>query len=520
MRSSRIPVLKLVLGLGMFAAAFCSAGVIAEEGRAVVWPTQGWQTSTPEEQGVDSAALAALLELGSRNDFDSLLIVRHGKIVLDAYYAPYTADLPHVVNSVTKAVIGTLTSMALQDGLLKGTDQRMLAFFGERSAANLDDNKKAITLQSLLDMTSGLARDGRAGVNRSLESTAGMERSRDWIQYILDRPMAASPGDGFNYDSGNAHLLSAILAKVTGMSAEDYAKAKLFGPLGITAWKWRRDPQGISTGGYGLALHPRDMAKFGYLYLHNGTWEGKPLVSPAWIDGVSHATVDMKLSFAPEFRYSNFFWARPDRNVYWASGLHCQLVMVYPVLDLVAVTTGRDNCPVTDIVEAIPKAVRSETAIQPDPAGTERLASVVRAISTEAQVEVKEAPPIASAVSGKTYTFSPNPLGVKSLSLTFVDSHPHYDFEIYSRDPTRGAEKISGPLGLDGRYRRGTPTAFGIIAVKGRWLDEHAFEIERRTLGEDGRPRTWTLSFDGDKVSLRGKNFEGVDVAIDGKSGG
>ncbi len=95
----------------MFAAAFCSEGVIAEEGRAVVWPTQGWQTSTPEEQGVDSAALAALLELGSRNDFDSLLIVRHGKIVLDAYYAPYTADLPHVVNSVTKAVIGTLTSM-------------------------------------------------------------------------------------------------------------------------------------------------------------------------------------------------------------------------------------------------------------------------------------------------------------------------------------------------------------------------------------------------------------------------
>jgi hypothetical protein len=175
---------------------------------------------------------------------------------------------------------------------------------------------------------------------------------------------------------------------------------------------------------------------------------------------------------------------------------------------------------VTDIVDAIPKAVRSETAIQPDPAGTARLASVVRAISTEAQVEVKETPPIASAVSGKTYTFSPNPLGVKSLSLTFVGSHPHYDFEIYSRDPTRGAEKISGPLGLDGLYRRGTPMAFGVIAVKGRWLDEHAFEIERRTLGEDGRPRKWTLSFDGDKVSLRGKNFEGVDVAIDGKSGG
>jgi CubicO group peptidase (beta-lactamase class C family) len=520
MRSSRIPVLKLVLGLGMFAAAFCSEGVIAEEGRAVVWPTQGWQTSTPEEQGVDSAALAALLELGSRNDFDSLLIVRHGKIVLDAYYAPYTADLPHVVNSVTKAVIGTLTSMALQDGLLKGTDQRMLAFFGERSAANLDDNKKAITLQSLLDMTSGLARDGRAGVNRSLESTAGMERSRDWIQYILDRPMAASPGEGFNYDSGNAHLLSAILAKVTGMSAEDYAKAKLFGPLGITAWKWRRDPQGISTGGYGLALHPRDMAKFGYLYLRNGEWEGKPLVPRDWIDKVNHATVDMHLSFAPAWRYSNFFWALPDSNVYWASGYHCQLIVVYPALDLVAVTTGRNGCAVTTLLPSIAASIKSETAIQPDTAGTERLASAIRAISTEKPSEVGPTPEIASTISGKTYAFARNPLGVKSLTLRLVGPNPHYDFELYSRNSARPPEMISGPIGLDGLYRKGKDTPYGPLAVKGRWLDDHAFEVERINIGASELSRKWTLSFDGDKVSLRGKNFEGVDVAIDGQSGG
>jgi hypothetical protein len=269
-----------------------------------------------------------------------------------------------------------------------------------------------------------------------------------------------------------------------------------------------------------LVLHPRDMAKFGYLYLHNGMWEGKALVSPAWIDRVSHATVDMKLSFAPEFRYSNFFWARPDRNVYWASGLHCQLVMVYPALDLVAVTTGRDNCPVTEIVAAIPQAVKSETAIQPDPAGTARLAGVVRAISTEEQVQAGEGSPIASVVSGKTYTFPSNPLGVKSLSLTFGGANPHYDFELYSRDPMRAAEKLSGPLGGDGRYRRGNPTGAGVMAVKGKWLDAHAFEVERRTLGEDSRARKWTLSFDGDKVTLRGKNYDGADVVIDGQSGG
>ncbi|WP_441228801.1 serine hydrolase domain-containing protein [Tardiphaga sp. 20_F10_N6_6] len=519
MRSSRIPVLKFVLGLGMFAAAFCSEGVIAEEGRTVVWPTQGWQTSTPEEQGVDPAALAKLVESGARQSMDSILIVRHGKIVLDAYYAPYSADMPHVVNSVTKAVIGTLTSFALKDGLLTGTDQPVLPFFGERSILNLDDRKKAITLQGLLDMTSGLMWEEGLGEGPPL-SVIDMERSRNWIEFILNRQMAATPGDGFNYNSGNPHLLSAILTKVTGMSAEDYAKARLFGPLGITAWKWRRDPQGISTGGYGLALHPRDMAKFGYLYLRNGEWEGKPLVPRDWIDKVNHATVDMHLSFAPAWRYSNFFWALPDSNVYWASGYHCQLIVVYPALDLVAVTTGRNGCAVTTLLPSIAASIKSETAIQPDTAGTERLASALRAISTEKPSEVGPTPEIVSTISGKTYAFARNPLGVKSLTLTLVGPNPHYDFELYSRNSARPPEMISGPIGLDGLYRKGKDTPYGPLAVKGRWLDDHAFEVERINIGASELSRKWTLSFDGDKVSLRGKNYEGVDVAIDGQSGG
>jgi CubicO group peptidase (beta-lactamase class C family) len=520
MPHTRASVSKLVLASIALTVLLSSAITAGAEDTTAPWPTKGWRISAPEEQGIDPAALAELIDIGADNSFDSLLIVRHGKIVLDAYYAPYSADMTHVVNSVTKSVIGTLTSMALKDGLLKGTDQPVLSFFGDRSVANLDDRKKAITLQNLLDMTSGLVREGRIAAGGSLESTAGLERSGNWVQFILDRPMATAPGESFNYDSGNPHLLSAILSKVTGMSAEEYAKAKLFGPLGITAWKWRRDPQGISTGGYGLALHPRDMAKLGYLYLHNGAWEGKSLLSPGWIEKVNHATVDMKLSFAPAFRYSNFFWAQPSSNVYWASGLHCQLIMVYPALDLVAVTTGRDNCPITELVAAIPKAVKSDTAIQPDPAGTERLANAIRAISTEAAADMSEAPPIATVVSGRTYTFSSNPLGVKSLSLTFAGPDPRYDFGLYSRDPTRPLQKISGPIGLDGRYRKGEPTAFGVIAVKGRWLDDHVFEIERRTIGEDGRTRKWTLSFDGDRLTLRGKNFEGVDVVVDSQPGG
>ena len=153
--------------------------------------------------------------------------------------------------------------MALRDGRLDSTDRRVVDFFADRTIANLDERKKAITIRHLLDMTSGLA--GTEGLDGWPESFIAMERSPDWQQFVLDRPMAEAPGTVFYYDSGNSQLLSAILSKVTGKSALDYARETLFGPLGIEDVLWRGDPQGVSGGGAGLYLHPRDMAKLGYL---------------------------------------------------------------------------------------------------------------------------------------------------------------------------------------------------------------------------------------------------------------
>ena len=284
-------------------------------------------------------ALADLLDFGKTRSLDSLLLVRRGRIVLDAYYAPYTSDIPHRMNSSTKAVVGTLAAIAHKDGLLDSFDHPVLDFFADRSVADADDRKKAITVQHLLDMTSGI--DWKEPLDGRPDSVIEMSRQKDWIKFILDRPMSSAPGEAFNYNSGGTHLLSGIITKLTGMSASDYAKAKLFGPLGITVSNWWRDPQGISTGGYGLALLPRDMAKIGYLYLRNGQWEDKSLLPPGWIDKVSHATVNMNMPRSPELRYSNLFWALPDKHVYMANGYHCQLIMVLPRLDIVAVTTAQ-----------------------------------------------------------------------------------------------------------------------------------------------------------------------------------
>ena len=203
----------------MVAAIGCSVAH-AGDGAETVWPTRQWQTSTPEAQGIDSAALAGLIDYGTTRRFDSLLIVRHGRIVLDAYYAPYTAEIPHVANSTTKAVIGTLTAIAIKEGVLDSPNHRMLDFFGDRHLANVDDRKKAITVQNLLDMTSGI--EWEEGIEGGREQTLHeFGRSANRIQFVLDRPMAHVPGDVFNYDSGNPHLLSAIITGLTGMTAWD-----------------------------------------------------------------------------------------------------------------------------------------------------------------------------------------------------------------------------------------------------------------------------------------------------------
>jgi CubicO group peptidase (beta-lactamase class C family) len=483
-----------------------------------IWPTTQWQTSTPEEQGMDSAALARLVQFGSSRSFDSLLLVRHGRIVLDAYYAPYSADIPHVINSATKAVIGTLIAIAVKDGLLDSPDHPMLDFFADRSIANVDDKKKAITVQHLLDMTSGF--DWEEGIEGGREqSLIDFGRSSDQIKFVLDRPMSNAPGEVFNYDSGNPHLLSAIISKLTGMTARDYGVARLFDPLGISAPNWPHDHQGLSTGGGGVALQPRDMAKIGYLYLRNGQWEDKRLLPPSWVERVSHATVNMNASVDPGLRYSNFFWALPDKHVYMAVGDRCQVIMVFPELDMVAVTTARDYCSFGKLADYIAGAVKSESALPPDPVSANLLADAVRNISTEKPTEIGAVPDTASAISGKTYKFPNNALNIKSLSLSLTDPNPHYELEIYTQDRTNPSLRFYGPIGLDGLYRPGESSVLGVLALKGAWSDGHTFVIDLRLLGGD-EDRKWTLSFDGARANLRGKDRSGHEISVDSEAAG
>jgi len=354
------------------------APIASQAAGSIAWPTDGWQTSSPEEQGMSPVALADLVDFGAVNAMDSVLVVRHGRLVLDAYYAPFRPGMRHRVNSVTKGVVGTLVGIALNEGKLDRLDAPVLEFFPGRTIANGDARKKAITVQNLLDSNSGLSWREPPSVD-SLDSTQ-MEGSADWVGFVLDQPMALAPGVSFNYNSGTWHLLSAIVGQQTGGDTLEYAKQKLFAPLGITDVAWLTDSHGTPIGGYGLFMQPRDMAKIGYLYLHGGQWAGAQVLPPQWVPKILNAQLDMQLRGAQ--RYANGWWVFPEKHAYMAVGYLCQLIVVLPEIDTVAVVTGRRSYPLVQLIDLVVSAAKSSTPLPPDAVGSARLKQRIAKAST------------------------------------------------------------------------------------------------------------------------------------------
>lgn len=258
------------------------------------FPTLEWLTSTPEEQGVDSTKLAdGLLSIEQENlNIHSLLLIRNGSVILDAYFYPYDGTTVHEFASVTKSVMTTLIAIAADQGKLK-LDQPMLSFFSDRNIDNVDARKERITVQHLASMSSGL---DSVGFERDEGTLDDMRASEDWIQFALDRKVTSEPGTHFVYDSPGMHLLSAILQNATGMTALEFARQTLFEPLGIREALWDTDPQGFNHGWADLFLQPRDAARIGYLWLNKGAWEGRQIVPSNWVEDSTKVQINTGLS--------------------------------------------------------------------------------------------------------------------------------------------------------------------------------------------------------------------------------
>jgi len=350
---------------------------VATHVAATYWPTAGWRSSTPEQQGMDSGLLSAMLgEILEENyAIDSVTIVRNGYMVTDVSIHPFSSTLKHNIYSCTKSVVSALVGIAIDQGYIEGLQQPVLSFFPQQTKANRDANKEAMILEHLLTMTTGFqCQDSYLYRWSGLDQ---MRESEDWVQFVLDLPMEGEPGERFEYCNGASHLLSGIIQETTGMSANDYAAEHLFGPLGISDVDWSSSPQGISVGYSELRMRPQDMAKIGVLYLNEGRWDGVQIVPSEWV--VSSTSQFISATLEDGYGYQ---WWVDDSDMYLALGYRGQFIYVIPEKEMVVVFTSslEDNdfyIPQTLLNEfIIPAAVTSST-LPDNPDGVALLESII-----------------------------------------------------------------------------------------------------------------------------------------------
>lgn len=302
------------------------------------WPTDDWLTSSPEEQGMDSQLLENMVDYiqTSNIEINSLAIIRHGYLVWEEYFRLRNRRELNGIFSCTKSVTSALVGIAVDQGYIAQIEQPVLDFFPDYTVANLDERKEALTIRHLLTMTDGFEWSSRYMGDPPEQDTKSLMHSRyDWVQFMLDQPMSHEPGTRFYYNTGASHLLSAIIQEATGMRASEFAREHLFGPLGITHVLWPSDPQGITRGGSTLRMTTRDMAKFGYLYLNGGRWDGEQIVSLDWVreSSTNHSPTQ-------GLYYGYQWWLNPAQGYYAAVGALGQYIIVIPELDMVVVFTS------------------------------------------------------------------------------------------------------------------------------------------------------------------------------------
>ncbi len=451
-------------------------------------PKDIWPTSVPEQQGIDSEQLSKVFDFVKKNDVNihSLILIRNGYLVLEAYFYPNSEGIVHDVASVTKSITSILIGIAIDKGFIKSVHQPVLDFFPDRKIANLDERKKGLTIEHLLTMRTGFCRNFEQGERQLNE----MRQTNDWVQFMLDQPLLREPGIEFAYCTGGTHLLSAIITQATGMNALQFARKYLFEQLGIQDVIWPADPQGNNTGGFDLYLQSLDMAKIGYLILNKGQWNGKPIISKRWVEGSTnvHVTLD------DGERYGYLWWS-PNENpdLIEARGRGGQRIVFSPLKNMVIIFTGSGYEP-GDVGAIILNAIRSDQPLPENPAAYKLLQEKLALAASPPDPEpVSNFPAIVPEISGKNYEFEPNSQGWISFCLVFGDRNEALLKLIEENHDEENR------IGLDGLYRISNNSRFGLPeALMGSWLSDREFLLFYNEFANNHFYRM-TISFPFDK---------------------
>ncbi|MEX2569733.1 MAG: serine hydrolase [Gemmatimonadota bacterium] len=334
-----VPRHYLLLGLTVLAlGAGCASDPPAEHTDAEA-ELPALPPEPPPTFGLDSVMLdAAVAHASELTRLRTLLVARHGEVLVEEHFRGPGLTDPHNVKSVSKSVVSALVGIAIAEGHLSGADQPIGTFFTRYLAGESDSRKPSITLAQLLSMQSGLERT--SGSNYGSWVT-----SRDWIGYALGRPMVADPGTQRLYSTGNSHLLSAIITQATSQSTLAYAREVLGEPLGISIPGWSTDPQGIYFGGNEMRMTPRAMLAFGELYRNRGRApDGTQVVPEAWVRESLVSRVAAR-GRGEGYGYSWFLSNVRGHEMFYAWGYGGQFIFVIPGLELTVVTTSDPNAP-------------------------------------------------------------------------------------------------------------------------------------------------------------------------------
>lgn len=343
-------IAPLIICLFLIIILCCQRDLTAPESLSFAWPQ-----ASPESQGLDSQQLnAAFDEAGKASFVYALVVTRNGYLVGERYYRGTDANDAHTIRSVSKSFLSALYGIALENGHLATLDTPMVDFLPEYANFVQDERMADMTLSHLLTMRGGFDGDSKILFD--------MIYSDNWLRMALSQNLIFKPGSSYRYSTVGTHLLSVILTKATGRTTRDYADEFLFEPLGISVRDWARDPQGYYFGGNDMYVTPRDMARFGRLYLNNGQLNGRQIVPAAWVDRSTSVT----------YRYQNGTWGAIDNIAYgylwWlgemrdiplvmALGYGGQFIFNFPTLNMVVTTASFSDFADWDAADAQERAV-------------------------------------------------------------------------------------------------------------------------------------------------------------------
>lgn len=287
--------------------------------------------SSPGDEGMDAALLAqAEQELEALPFMLSFLVLRNGAVVWESYFNGSEAEHANNVHSSSKSILADVAGVAVEQGYIDSLDRTVAEILPEYFTEVEDERKLDITVRHLLTMSAGFAWEEDFTEYR-------IQEEDDWLQAIVDLPLAFTPGARSDYCTGQSHLMSAVITRTTGMDTCTFAHRHYLDPLDMRAEHWGQDPQGIFSGGFNLYLTPRELAKFGLLHLQGGSWQGEQVVPRSWTESAVEYLYDVGEGYAYGYYWWLTWFAGYEVHIAWGYG--GQLVYVIPALDLGVVFT-------------------------------------------------------------------------------------------------------------------------------------------------------------------------------------